>query len=73
MYKYEDLFSIWVDIFGIKIYVFGVILFEFGILIGLIERWNFFGFCDFVFYGWVLKILNLEKEVVLININGDII
>lgn len=71
LYKHEDSLIIRVDI--IKTYASGVILFEFGISTGSIERRNLLGPRDSAFYGWALKILNSEKEVALINTNGEII
>lgn len=73
LYKHEDSFTIRVDISGIKTYTSGLNLFEFGISSGSIERRNILGPSDSAFYGWGLKILNSQREVALINTNGEVI
>ena len=62
-----------IDVSKIQKYSPGLILYEFGVSKGAIERQDLLGPRSSDFFGWMLTILNEEREVALINTEGHVV
>ena len=62
-----------IDVSKIQKYSPGLILYEFGVSKGAIEREDLLGPRSSDFFGWMLTILNKERDVALINTEGHVV
>ncbi|XP_062619423.1 uncharacterized protein LOC134280983 [Saccostrea cucullata] len=73
LYQKGESVIVQIQVRDIKRYMPGLILFEFGISKDSVNRKHLLGFPTQIFYGWFLKIINMDQEFALINTEGQIV